>query len=171
MTTRKRLSDLQTAERRAKLMALVIDGRYSWEQIADKLGYASRGAACTDYKRAWEDRLNEATLTTDEFRRQHLANLMETRRVAVEVMRRDHVHVSAGKIVREELGVHAGPDGPEYELGAPLMDDGPTLAAIDRVAKIDAQIAQLLGLNAPTRVEAEGSLTVTVVGVDPAELT
>ena len=112
----------------------------------------------------------ETAAGLDDIRRAHLDGLMEIRRVAVEVMRRDHVQVAAGKIVRTELGVSAGEDGPVYELGDPLMDDGPTLAAIDRIAKIDAQIAQLLGLNAPTRIESDGELRVVVEGVDVDEL-
>lgn len=164
---RNRLNPHDTAQRRRELADLVRDGRYTWEQIAERLEYSSPGAACTDYKRATEARRKELAQTLDDYRAAQLEGLQEIRRVAVEVMRRDHVHVSGGKIVRTELGVSAGADGEvEYELGDPLMDDGPTLAAIDRIAKIDAQIAQLLGLNAPTRVEAEGELRVVVEGVD-----
>lgn len=170
-TPRKRLNGADTAERRTKLANLVRDGRYTWEQIAEQLDYASPGAACTDYKRIRQAREKELASTLDEHRAAQLEGLQEIRRVAVEVMRRDHVHVSGGKIVRTDLGVSAGADGePVYELGDPLMDDGPTLAAIDRIAKIDAQIASLLGLNAPTRIEADGELKVIVEGIDVADL-
>ena len=167
---RGRLTEADTLQRRQQLLDLVRDGRYTWEQIANKLGYASRGAACADYGRIVEARRNELVQTLDEQRATQLEGLQEIRRVAVEVMRRDHVHVSGGKIVRTELGVSAGEDGPVYELGDPLLDDGPTLAAIDRIAKIDAQIAQLLGLNAPTRIESDGELRVVVEGVNVDEL-
>jgi hypothetical protein len=164
---RKRLNAADTATRRAQLLDLVRDGRYTWDQIADQLDYASPGAACTDYKRIVEARREELAQSLDDMRAAQLEGLQELRRVAVEVMRRDHVHVSGGKVVRQELGVEAGADGePVYELGDPLMDDGPTLAAIDRIAKIDAQIAQLLGLNAPARVEAEGQVRVVIEGID-----
>lgn len=149
---RKRLNAADTATRRAQLLDLVRDGRYTWDQIADQLDYASPGAACTDYKRIVEARREELAQSLDDMRAAQLEGLQELRRVAVEVMRRDHVHVSGGKVV--------------YELGDPLMDYGPTLAAIDRIAKIDAQIAQLLGLNAPARVEAEGQVRVVIEGID-----
>lgn len=151
---RNRLTADQTEARRAKLAEMVRDGRYTWEQIADTLGYASRGHACTDYKIIRDRRRKETAQTLDEHRAEQLAGLEEIRRVAVEVMRRDHVHVSGGGIVLDTDDM------------TPLKDDGPTLAAIDRIAKIDAQIAQLLGLNAPTRIEAEGELKVIVEGVD-----
>ena len=160
----------ERAQRRNKLVELKRDGRYTWQQIADECGYSSKGAACQDYHRMLKALQEETAAGLDDIRRAHLDGLMEIRRVAVEVMRRDHVQVAAGKIVRTELGVSAGEDGPVYELGDPLMDDGPTLAAIDRIAKIDAQIAQLLGLNAPTRIESDGELRVVVEGVDVDEL-
>ncbi|MBA9005964.1 hypothetical protein [Thermomonospora cellulosilytica] len=40
-----------TAERRRKAIAMRIAG-VDWQSIADQLGYASRGAACTDVTRA-----------------------------------------------------------------------------------------------------------------------
>lgn len=164
--------DYDRAERRTRLVELVRHGTYTWQQIADQAGYTTRGAACQDYHRILKARQEEITATLDDIRAAHLEGLMEIRRTAVEVMRRDHVHVSGGKVVREVTGVHPGDDGqPEFELGDPLMDDGPTLAAIDRIAKIDAQIAALLGLNAPTRVEADGELKVIVEGVDLDGLT
>lgn len=49
-----------TAERRKKAIALRIAG-VDWQGIADQLGYASRGAACTDVTRALKkNRVEEA---------------------------------------------------------------------------------------------------------------
>lgn len=163
-------NEYERAQRRAKLVELKRDGRYTWQQIADQCGYSSKGAACQDYHRILKALHDETNASLDDIRRAHLEGLMEIRREAVEVMRRDHVHMSGGKVTREILGIRPGPDGPEYELGEPMADDGPTLAAIDRIAKIDAQIAQLLGLNAPTRIEADGELRVVVEGVNVDEL-
>jgi hypothetical protein len=56
------------------------------------------------------------------------------------VMEREHVTVSHGKIIRGEDG-------------KPLRDDGPLLAAVDRLLKIAERRARLLGLDAPTRTE------------------
>lgn len=162
---RKRLTPHDLTERRARLIELVRDGRHTWEHIADQCGYGSRGAACQDYHRILKARQAEIAAGLDDQRAAHLDGLMEIRRVAVEVMRREHPFVQGGKVV------HAG--ATEDDPGTPLYDDGPALAAIDRIAKIDAQIAQLLGLNAPTRVEADGQLVIRVesgAGEDPINL-
>lgn len=156
-------NEYERAQRRAKLVELKRDGRYTWQQIADQCGYSSKGAACQDYHRILKAIHDETNAGLDDIRRAHLEGLMEIRREAVAVMRRDHVHVSGGKVVRQETSN-------DDELGDPLLDDGPTLAAIDRIAKIDAQIAQLLGLNAPTRIESDGELRVVVEGVNVDEL-
>jgi transcriptional regulator with XRE-family HTH domain len=60
---------------------------------------------------------------------------------AVAVLERDHYIVNSGNLV-------AGPDG---EL---LLDDGPKLAALDRMLKVSAERRKLLGLDAPTEVTA-----------------
>lgn len=156
---RKRLNAYDTAERRLKLLTLVREGTHTWDHIAKQLDYSSPGAACQDYHRILKARQEEVAASLDDQRSAHLEGLMETRRVAAEVMRRPHPFVQSGKVVTD------GEDGDR------LYDDGPTLAAIDRIAKIDAQIAQLLGLNAPTRVESDGQLKVVVEGVNLEDLT
>lgn len=162
--SRRKLSDLELAERRDKLVTMRSQG-HRWDHIAATLGYSDKGAACKDLARALDQRKEQLALTLDQYRQQQLDNLIELRDTAAEVMRRRHLLVQSGKVVHV-----ADPNDPDAP-GDPLYDDGPTLAAIDRIAKIDAQIAALLGLNAPTRVEAEGKLTVEVVGVDPGALT
>ncbi|WP_188195602.1 hypothetical protein [Nonomuraea sp. SYSU D8015] len=42
--------------------------------------------------------------------------------------------------------------------GAPLVDDGPKLAAIDRLLKIQARRAALLGLDAEKKVSVSGGV-------------
>lgn len=163
MTNRKVIA-METTERRAKLIELRAKG-HTWQACADQLGYSSRSHACVDYGRALDQVKAELTLNIEQYRQAQYENLQALRTVACEIMERDHLIVQGGKIVR-----HDNPDDPEA-LGPPILDDGPRLAAIDRIAKIDAQIAALLGLNAPTKVEAEGKLTVEVVGVDPGALT
>ena len=58
---------------------------------------------------------------------------------ALTVLRRPHYVVSAGKIVKGDQG-------------QPLLDDGPTLAAIDELLLMERR-AKLLGLDAPTQVD------------------
>jgi hypothetical protein len=76
-----------------------------------------------------------------------LARLDGLEEAAIRVLEREHITVNNGRIiVLNDL---------------PLPDDGPVLAAIDRLVKIeDARLknadalCRMLGLNAPTKVEA-----------------
>lgn len=64
----------RTAERRAKAIALRIAG-LEYQQIADRLGYASRGAAYTDINRALEQHVAEMRSSAEVLRQQELARL------------------------------------------------------------------------------------------------
>lgn len=61
---------------------------------------------------------------------------------AIEVLRRQHVTVSDGRIVKDD-----------YD--EPILDDDPILRAMDRLLKIQDRRAKLLGLDAPTRSRME----------------
>lgn len=63
-----------TAERRAKAVALRLAGA-DYETIAQKLGYAHRGAACQDITRALEASLAEQTRDADMLRQAELLRL------------------------------------------------------------------------------------------------
>jgi hypothetical protein len=68
------------------------------------------------------------------------------------------VHVSAsGKIVRDDNG-------------EPLIDDGPTMQAADRILKIIERKTKLLGLDAPQKVESDVQVNYTFGGVDLNQL-
>jgi hypothetical protein len=56
--------------------------------------------------------------------------------------------------------------------GAPLLDDAPVLAAVDRLLKVQERRAKLLGLDVPVKrqVEVDGGLRYEVVGVDLDQL-
>jgi hypothetical protein len=60
------------------------------------------------------------------------------------VLEANHITVSQGRVV-----CVAGPDGDEV----PVPDDAPVLNAIDRIVKIDQEIAKIYGAYAPTRHE------------------
>lgn len=64
----------KTAERRAKAVAMRLAG-VDYETIAQRLGYASRGAAYTDIDRALQARLVEQHQGADVLRQQELARL------------------------------------------------------------------------------------------------
>lgn len=74
----------------------------------------------------------------------------------MQVLEREHVTVSQGRVV--------------YADGEPVPDDAPVLAAVDRLLKIQARRAALLGLDMPTKVESSGKLTYEIVGVETEAL-
>jgi hypothetical protein len=81
----------------------------------------------------------------DEVRALELDRLDQLQQVALGVMGADHPLVSEGRVVRIEQ---------EDGTKVPLQDHGPVLAAMDRFLKIQDRRAKLLGLDAPTRVDA-----------------
>lgn len=63
-----------TAERRAKAIRLKIDG-YTYTEIAEQLGYSSRGSANSDIRRALEKHVIEEGLAVEAWRELELARL------------------------------------------------------------------------------------------------
>lgn len=129
------------AERRTRAVAMRLDGA-SYEHIAQTLGYNSRGAACQDVTRALEANVAEQRTQSEVLRQEELQRLDLLLAEAFAVLRRRHVTVSHGRIIRDE------------DTDEPLLDDSPVLQAIDRILKIQERRAKFLGLDAPTKVEA-----------------
>ncbi len=131
-----------------------------WQQIADQFGYASRGAACKDVTRALEARLIEQHTSVEMLRQTELIRLDALTREAWAVMKRRHVTVSAGQVVMVV--------DERTHTETPLVDDKPTLDAIDRLLKIQDRRAKLLGLDAPKKVEV---ITIDAIDAEIARLT
>lgn len=129
-----------TAERRTKAIRLRLEGE-DWQDIADKLGYSSRGAACTDVNRALATRVAEMGSTLEVYREAELMRLDQLTVEVWRVLRARHYLISQGETVEDP------------ETGRPLLDDGPSLQAVDRLLKIQDRRAKLLGLDAPQRME------------------
>ncbi|MEV0526036.1 hypothetical protein AB0I66_21605 [Streptomyces sp. NPDC050439] len=129
--------------------------RMSYQQIAEATGYRNRG----DCWRAIE-KCRKAVLQTAgaELIATEAAQLDDLFVAALEVLERDHVVVSHGKVV-------AGADG------TPLLDDGPKLAAIREMRAIRESYRKLTGADAAQKVNVAGAVRYEVVGVDPADLT
>jgi DNA-binding CsgD family transcriptional regulator len=94
-----------------------------------------------------------------------LVRLDDLYRKVEEVLAREHVTVSQGKVVTM--------DG-----GETVPDDDWILKAVDRLVKIDESRRRngesrrrLLGLDQPAKTQLSGGLTYEIVGVDPAQLT
>lgn len=132
---------VEIADRRAKTVALRMTGM-SWAKIADELGYGSPGAACQDFTRTLEASIAAQHRSVELYREEELQRLDLLLGEAWAILKRAHVTVSHGRIIRDE------------ETDQPLLDDGPTLQAIDRVLRIQERRAKFLGLDAPTKVEA-----------------
>lgn len=128
-----------TAQRRARALALKVAG-VDYETIAQQLGYASRGAAYTDIDRALLQRKRDLAEGADLAAALELERLDAMERAGWAVVRRRHVLVSQGRVMTDDDG-------------RPMLDDGPTLEAIDRLLKIQVRRAKLRGLDAPTKHE------------------
>jgi hypothetical protein len=141
----------------------------SWDDVATALDYRTRGAACQDVSRALKAALKEQKFATDELREQELQHLDALRRKAWEVMERQHVLVSGGRVVRD--GQELDEEGEEIPgTGERLQDDGPTLQAMDRLLKIQERISKLRGLDAPVVVDSTATIHYVIEGVDMTQL-
>lgn len=109
----------------------------------------------------------------EEYRAGQIARLAAARQAVIEVLTAKHVVVSNGHIVSEINGTYPAedengephPKAGEPIYGDPLVDDGPVLAAVDRLVKLDDQEAKLLGLYAAVKVEQDTTLRYEVVSV------
>jgi hypothetical protein len=66
------------------------------------------------------------------------------REVLMEILAKRHVTISNGHVVSEIVGEDEETGKPIY--GEPFEDDAPTMAAVDRLGKLDDQEAKLLGM-------------------------
>ena len=147
---------------------------HEWHDIAQALDYASAAAACKDYTRAMQQRRAELDEQQTLMRTESTEQLLAARREVWKVLRTEHVTVSHGKVVRRQVGWEVDEHGgrlfnaddepiPVYE---DLLDDAPVLAAVDRLVKIEDQLAKLWGYVAPTKIEHEGHVQYSIEGVD-----
>ncbi|MFD7066084.1 hypothetical protein ACFV97_02485 [Streptomyces sp. NPDC059913] len=130
---------LTTAQRAAEAARLRSLG-WTYQRIADEVGYTYRADAYNAVQSVLKDTVREAG---EELRTLELERLDRLEAAANEVLDRNHVTVSNGRVV----DLH----------GAPIPDAGPVLAAIDRLLKIQERRAKLLGLDAP----AKAAVTIT----------
>lgn len=125
-----------TAERDAQA-ARLRDTGLGYKEIAEQLGFADKGNAWRAVQRALTAIVQEPA---EQLRATEAARLDELYVEALEILERDHVTVSHGKVIE-------GPDG------RPLLDDGPKLAAIDRARQIRESYRKLVGADAPKQLD------------------
>lgn len=127
---------IENAQRDAEAARLRARGK-SYQQIADTLGYSSRADARRGVQLILVETVAEPAA---EVREMQLVQLDELTQAALDVLERRHITVSHGRVIYDD-------DGTVIE------DDGPVLAAIDRLLRIQERRAKLLGLDAPSRHE------------------
>lgn len=111
---------------------------HTYQEIADALGYGDRANAYRAVQKALAAVPVEAV---EELRRLHMARLDYLATQALAVLEREHLTISqGGRIVTDD-------DGRQ------ILDDGPVLAALDRLLRIQERQAKLMGLDAPSRHE------------------
>src|SRR5690606_4944610 len=141
---------LASAERDAQAARLRAQ-HWTYQQIADELGYPNRSEAYRAVQRALKAAIREPG---EELLALELERLDRLARAAEEVLEAHHVKVAGGGVVYGEAG-------------QPLEDTKPVLEAIDRLLKIQERRARLLGLDARVKQQITGKVaTYRVEGVD-----
>lgn len=148
----KYLRSLDTAQRDADAARMRSRG-HTYQEIADQLGFSNKGTAYAAVHRAIAEVVAEPAADAVAF---ELERLDQLHQAALKVLESHHVIVNNGKVI--ELN------------GRPLPDDGPVLAAIDRLLRISESRRKLLGLDQPTKQQISGGVTYEVVGINPEEL-
>ncbi|MFJ4624238.1 hypothetical protein [Streptomyces sp. NPDC088812] len=145
----------ETADRAAEAARLkAANPRMTYQEIADAVGYQNKAGAWRAINRCREAVIREAGAELIAAEASHLDDLFVS---ALEVMERDHVVVSHGRVVLDEDG-------------KPLLDDGPKLAAIREMRMIRESYRKLFGADQPAKVEHSGGVKYEIIGVDPQDV-
>lgn len=134
------LKSPDAAARDAEACRMRRDGN-TYEQIAERLGYAGRGEAYNGVQRALLAIVREPA---EDLRNFELDRLDYMYYKVLEVLHRRHYTVQHGKVVSL---------ADENGNLTPLEDDAPVLNAVDRLLRIQERRARLLGLDAPKQIE------------------
>lgn len=120
---------------------------WTYQRIADELGFTEKGEAHHAVDRCLKATVKDAGEAARTMERERLDRLSEA---AWAVLERRHVTVSNGKVI-------SLPDPDTGEI-KPLEDDAPVLQAIDRLLRISESRRKLDGLDAPSRVSLDAQL-------------
>jgi transposase-like protein len=143
-------SDAAAAERLLLAWEYRVNG-WTEQMSADEMG-VDRSTISRWLKKAWEGRVEPAAA---QLREVELEKLDRLERLALAVVDRPHLLVSAGRVVML-LNETSGKE-------EPILDDGPILAAIDRLVRISVARAEIAGFKAPVKIQGEMRLP----GLDP----
>jgi predicted transcriptional regulator len=140
---------VESYERDAEACRMYVAGK-TYQEIADELGYGSRGTAHTAVQKIL---METAKQPADEVRSLLRARNEEIYAMAREIALRNHYAHGNGKLV--------------YKDGEPLLDDGPKLNAMDRMQRALTELAKLAGAHAAVKFE---NLSLDVVQAEIARL-
>lgn len=110
----------------------------SWDDIAQAMGWKDRRTASNQVYRYLGKLAKRSDANVDAFRQELIEKLDEVEKACWEVLRRKHIVIQNGKVVRLE-----GEDG-SFE---PVEDDAPVLQAVDRLLKVYERKAKLTGVD------------------------
>lgn len=147
---------------------------WSFQRIADELRFASKGHAHDAVMRAYAEIPTEGVEHSRRLDLERIDRLIEK---AWEIMLREHVTVSQGRVVGKQIGWQRDDDGEILRDGEgnpiglyeDVMDDGPALAAIREIRGLLERRAKIAGYDAPTRSRVE-VVTEDVVDAELARL-
>ena len=145
--------DLVTADRDAKITRMRVRGMKP-RDIAAELG-VDESTVSRAIQRVLDETRQEPAA---QMRQMQLEQLDDMYQAVLGVLERRHITVNNGRVIQL-------PNPVTGEL-EPLEDDGPVLQAVDRLLKIQARRAALLGLDAEAKAPAGVTLNYTIVGVD-----
>lgn len=133
---------------------------YLHREIAEHLGFANESGVTKAIERALRDVQAPAV---EKLRVSQQAVLDQLKSTALDILARDHVAHSNGRVIYDLEG-DAGPDGKLK----PVLDDGPRLQAIGQLRQLLEREAKLWGADAPIRTAVEGDELVIRIkgGVD-----
>jgi hypothetical protein len=148
-------------ERKRDYRAAELHGQgWSYQRIADELGFASRGHAHNAVTRAYAD------MPTEEAQQARKADLDRIDRLieqAWQVMITPHLTVNNGKVIRHFVGLETDddgierldPDGKTIPVFEDVLDDGPKLAAVNTIKGLLERRARIFGYDAPAKSRVE----------------
>lgn len=150
------VTPLTTAQRRAQIVEWYHEGK-TFKQIGELLGISAQLAG----RIYWKTIDSIPQRAVEQHRAAMIEQLAEATRVALEVMAKDHIAHSNGKVVM--LPDESGED-------RPVLDDSPRLDAGRTLVTALARLAKLVGADAPAKVEQAGSVAIEINGVDLKDL-
>lgn len=124
-----------TAAKDARALELRARG-WTHQQIADELGYANRSGALKACDRALTATIREKN---EDAKALLIHDLSMAKQAVWAVLEANHITISDGRIVTLN--------------DEPITDDEPVLRAVDRLVKIDQELAKIYGSYAPARHE------------------